>query len=141
TKLSVGYGAQPVLSELDFTVPEGRFTAVIGPNGCGKSTLVKSLSRVLATQSGMVHFQGTPLQKLRPKHLAKRIALLPQHPVVPAGVSVGGLIGRDRYPYNSPLHKWSVDDQEGIEQALEATGMTTFDQIPVARLPGRPRQR
>jgi len=141
TKLSVGYGAQPVLSELDFTVPEGRFTAVIGPNGCGKSTLVKSLSRVLATQSGMVHFQGTPLQKLRPKHLAQRIALLPQHPVVPDGVTVRGLVARGRYPYHSPLRQWSVDDPAAIEQALEDTGMTAFAQFPVAQLSGGQRQR
>src|SRR5690625_6576498 len=94
THLSVGYGADPVLSDLDFTVPEGRFTAVIGPNGCGKSTLVKSLSRVLTTEPGMVNLEGKPVQKLRPKLLAQRIALLPQHPVVPDGVTVRGQIGR-----------------------------------------------
>src|SRR5699024_12189216 len=107
-KLSVGDRAQPVLSELDFTVPEGRFAAVIGPNGCGKSTLVKSLCRVLATQSGMVHFQGTPLQTLRPKHLAQRIALLPQHPVVQGGVTVRRLVARGRCPSHSTFSQWSV---------------------------------
>src|SRR5699024_7455660 len=141
TKLSVGYGAQPVLSDLDFTVPEGRFTAVIGPNGCGKSTLVKSLSRVLATQPGMVHFQGTPLQKLRPKHLAQRIALLPQHPVVPETVTLVVLSALSLFTYHCSLRLLSVDDPSAIVQALEDTGVSPFAQFPVAHLFDGQRQR
>lgn len=140
-KLRVGYGAEPVLSDFDFTVPEGRFTAVIGPNGCGKSTLVKSLSRVLTTEPGMVNLEGKPVQKLRPKRLAQRIALLPQHPVVPDGVTVRGLVSRGRYPYHRPLKQWSSDDPTAIAEALEATGMTAFADFPVADLSGGQRQR
>lgn len=140
-KLRVGYGTEPVLSDFDFTVPEGRFTAVIGPNGCGKSTLVKSLSRVLTTEPGMVNLEGKPVQKLRPKLLAQRIALLPQHPVVPDGVTVRGLVSRGRYPYHRPLKQWSSDDPTAIAQALEATGMTAFADFPVADLSGGQRQR
>lgn len=140
-KLRVGYGTEPVLSDFDFTVPEGRFTAVIGPNGCGKSTLVKSLSRVLTTEPGMVNLEGKPVQKLRPKLLAQRIALLPQHPVVPDGVTVRGLVSRGRYPYHRPLKQWSPDDPTAIAEALEATGMTAFADFPVADLSGGQRQR
>lgn len=140
-KLRVGYGTEPVLSDFDFTVPEGRFTAVIGPNGCGKSTLVKSLSRVLTTEPGMINLEGKPVQKLRPKILAQRIALLPQHPVVPDGVTVRDLVARGRYPYHRPLKQWSPDDPAAIAQALEATGMTGFADFPVADLSGGQRQR
>src|SRR5699024_1469388 len=104
-------------------------------------TLVKSLSRVLATQPGMVPFQGTPLQKLRLRHLAQRIALFPQPPVVPERVTVGGFTARGRSPYQGPLRRWSVDDPAAIEQALEDTGMTAFAQFPVAQLSGGQRQR
>lgn len=141
TKLSVGYGADPVLTDLDFTVPEGRFTAVIGPNGCGKSTLVKSLSRVLTAQPSMVQLEGKPLQKLKPKLLAQRIALLPQHPVVPDGVTVAGLVARGRYPYHRPLKQWSSDDPAAIADALEDTGMTAFADFPIEELSGGQRQR
>ncbi|GAA2041951.1 ABC transporter ATP-binding protein [Yaniella flava] len=141
TQLTVGYGGAPVLNDLDFTVPQGRFTAVIGPNGCGKSTLVKSLARVLATEPGMVTLAEQPLQKLRPKHLAQRIALLPQHPVVPDGVTVRGLVARGRYPYHRPLRQWSADDPQAIAQALEDTSMTAFADFPVAELSGGQRQR
>lgn len=141
TQLSVGYGADPVLSDLDFTVPEGRFTAVIGPNGCGKSTLVKSLSRVLAAEPNMVQLEGKPLRHLKPKLLARRIALLPQHPVVPDGVTVRGLVARGRYPYHRPLKQWSADDPAAIAQALEDTGMTAFADFPIDELSGGQRQR
>src|SRR5699024_6892949 len=69
------------------------------------------------------------------------IALLPQHPLLPEGVTVGGLIARRRYPYHSPLRQWPVDDPAAIEQALEDTGMTAFAQFPVAQLSGGQRQR
>lgn len=141
TQLTVGYGGAPVLNDLDFTVPEGRFTAVIGPNGCGKSTLVKSLARVLATDPGMVTLAEQPLNRLRPKLLAQRIALLPQHPVVPDGVTVRGLVARGRYPYHRPLRQWSAEDPHAIGQALEDTSMTAFADFPVAELSGGQRQR
>jgi iron complex transport system ATP-binding protein len=141
TGLTVGYGGEPVIDKLDFRLPQGRFTAVIGPNGCGKSTLVKSLSRVLPTAPGMVQLDGMALHKYRPRKLAQRIALLPQHPTVPDGVTVRNLVARGRYPYHGPLRQWSPDDPQAIEQALHATGLTQFADLSVANLSGGQRQR
>lgn len=140
-QLTVGYGETPVLQHLDFTVPQGRFTAIVGPNGCGKSTLVKSLARVLATRHGMVTLDGKNLQAYRPRQLAQRVALLPQHPTVPDGVTVGSLVARGRYPYHRPLRQWSPEDGSAIDQALDATDMTAFAYLPVASLSGGQRQR
>lgn len=141
TGLTVGYGDTPVLQGLDFAVPPGRFTAVVGPNGCGKSTLVKSLARVLATQPGMVTLDGKKLQSYRPRHLAQRVALLPQHPTVPDGVTVRSLVARGRYPYHRPLRQWAPDDAQAIAQALGDTGLIALADIPVASLSGGQRQR
>ena len=141
TDLTVGYSETPVIHNLDFAVPQGRFTAIIGPNGCGKSTLVKSLARVLATKPGMVTLDGKKLQAYRPRQLAQRLALLPQHPTVPDGVTVRSLVARGRYPYHGPLRQWSPEDTPAIDQALEDTGLTAFAQIPVAALSGGQRQR
>lgn len=141
TGLTVGYGETTVLHDLDFVVPHGRFTAVVGPNGCGKSTLVKSLARVLVTKPGMVLLDGKPLRSYRPRQLAQRVALLPQHPTVPDGVTVRSLVARGRYPYHRPLRQWTPDDEPAIAQALEDTGLSAFTQLPVASLSGGQRQR
>ena len=139
--LTIGYGDTPVLDNLDFIVPQARFTAIIGPNGCGKSTLVKSLARVLATKPGMVMLDGKKLQAYRPRQLAQRVALLPQHPTVPDGVTVRSLVARGRYPYHGPLRQWSPQDGPAIDQALEDTGLSAFGDIPVSALSGGQRQR
>lgn len=139
--LSIGYGGDPVISDLDFQVPEGRFTAIIGPNGCGKSTLVKSLARVLHTDPGMVLLDGRELGDYRPRKLAQQLALLPQHPVVPEGVSVRGLVNRGRYPYHSPLRQWSAEDPQAIVEALADTGLSSLAETTVADLSGGQRQR
>lgn len=139
--LSVGYGAEPVIADLDFTVPEGKFTAVIGPNGCGKSTLVKSLSRVLPTDPGMVTLDDRAISSYRSKSLAQRLALLPQDPVVPDGVTVASLVSRGRYPYHRPLRQWSPEDPAAISQALADTGLVALADAPVAELSGGQRQR
>src|SRR5690625_2965976 len=89
----------------------------------------------------MVQLEGKPLQKLKPKLLAQRIALLPQPPVVPDGVTVAGLVARGRYPYHRPLKQWSADDPQAIAQALEDTGMTAFADFPIDELSGGQRQR
>src|SRR5699024_9654432 len=141
TGLTVGYGETPVLQDLDFCVPQGRFTAIIGPNGCGKSTLVKSLARVLATPPGMVTLDGKKLQAYRPRHLAQRVALLPQHPTVPDGVTVRSLVARGRYPYHGPLRQWSPNDTPAIEQALDDTGLSAFADVPVAASSASQRRR
>lgn len=137
----VGYGGPPVIDGLDFHAPQGKFTAILGPNGCGKSTLVKALSRVLPVQGGEVSLDGMPLSSFRPRKLAQRIALLPQHPIVPAGVSVRQLVSRGRYPYHTPFRQWSDDDAPAIDAALEATGITEIQDADVESLSGGQRQR
>lgn len=139
--LRVGYGKEPVIDHLDLNVPEGKFTAVIGPNGCGKSTLVSALSRVLPTTPGMVTLDGRALSTYRPRSLAQRLALLPQHPVVPDAVTVANLVSRGRYPYHRPLRQWSPEDPAAISQALSDTGLLTLADAPVAELSGGQRQR
>lgn len=139
--ITVGYGAAPVLEGLDFEVPAGRFTAVVGPNGCGKSTLVRTLARTLRPGSGQVRLDGVPLARHRSKEIARRVALLPQDPVVPDGVSVRGLVARGRHPYHSVLRQRVPGDEEMIAAAMEATGVAELAAEPVAGHSGGQRQR
>jgi iron complex transport system ATP-binding protein len=140
-RLTVGYGTTTVLDRLDLALPTGAFTAVVGPNGCGKSTLVRTLARTLRPRGGRVLLDGRPLDEWRPKHLARHLAFLPQDPVVPDGVTVRSLVARGRHPYHSPLRQWAPGDDEAVAAAMAATGVDARPDEPVASLSGGQRQR
>ena len=138
---TVGYNDQIVLDELSFTVPPGCFTAVIGPNGCGKSTMLKALSRTLPVRAGATTLDDVALGQLRSRAVARRLALLPQHPVVPDGITVRALVARGRHPYHSPLRQRASGDQEAVDSAMAATGVSEVADRPVTGLSGGLRQR
>ena len=138
---TVAYGQRPVLDGFDFTVPSGRFTAVVGPNGCGKSTMLKSLARTLRPRAGAALLDDKPLGRWRSRAVAQRIALLPQDPVVPEGITVKGLVARGRHPYHSPWRQWLPGDDEAVSKALSATGVADLAEQGVEGLSGGQRQR
>ena len=139
--LQVGYGPTTVLDGLSLTLPAGAFTAIVGPNGCGKSTLVRTLARTLRPRRGAVLLDGRPLPAWRPKQLAQQLAFLPQDPVLPDGVTVRSLVARGRHPYHSPLRQWAPGDDEAVAGAMDATGVTALADEPLAELSGGQRQR
>ena len=139
--LEVGYGPATVLDGLSLTLPAGAFTAIVGPNGCGKSTLVRTLARTLRPRRGAVLLDGRPLTAWRPKQLAQQLAFLPQDPVVPDGVTVRSLVARGRHPYHSPLRQWAPGDDEAVAHAMAVTGVTALADDPLAELSGGQRQR
>ncbi|MFI6477664.1 ABC transporter ATP-binding protein [Nonomuraea sp. NPDC050663] len=139
--LTISYGAAPVVGDLTLDIPEGEFTMIIGPNGCGKSTLVKALGRVLKPDSGTVELDGRDLWSYRGREAARKVALLPQNPVAPEGITVSGLVRRGRYPHHTLLRQWSRDDEGAIAAALERTGLTELADAQAGQLSGGQRQR
>lgn len=83
--MTVGYGHDVVLPGLDFQVPDGELTVILGPNACGKSTLLKSLSRVLTPSAGKIFLDDVAMEKNRTKDIARVLAMLPQIPEAPSG--------------------------------------------------------
>ncbi|MDO4918117.1 ABC transporter ATP-binding protein [Kocuria sp.] len=138
--LTVGYGQDPVLRDLDLEIPADRVTTLIGPNGCGKSTLLKSLCGLLPYR-GAVELAGEDLQGIRRTDRARRLTMLPQAPVAPEGLTVAGLVARGRHPHQSWMSRWSSQDEEGVRQALQATGLSHLGTRPVSALSGGQRQR
>ncbi|MFF3028998.1 ABC transporter ATP-binding protein [Microbacterium sp. NPDC057944] len=139
--LTAGYGRTPILRDLDVRIPAGSFTAIIGPNACGKSTLLRALSRLLPARSGRVLLDGTDLHDLSARALARRLSLLPQSPLTPEGITVADLVGRGRYAHQGVLSQWSRDDQRAIDAALAAAGVADLADRPVDELSGGQRQR
>ena len=92
--LVAGYGSDPILHGVDLALVPGKITAIVGPNACGKSTLLRALTRLLAPQGGVVTLDGTALPRIPPKALARRLGFLPQTPLAPEGITVRDLVGR-----------------------------------------------
>lgn len=140
-QLVVSYGEREVLHRVDFSLSEGAVTAIIGPNACGKSTLLKSLARVLVPTAGQVLFEDEPLQRIPTKQLARRIGLLPQHPLAPEGITVSDLVSRGRAPHQRFFQRWNATDTDIVAEALCATGTQQLAQRSVDELSGGQQQR
>lgn len=139
--VTLSYDARQVAENLTVEIPDGAITAIIGPNACGKSTLLRALSRLLSPRSGQVLLSGDDVKKLAPKELARKLGLLPQSSVAPFGITVADLVGRGRFPHQRMLQQWSVQDEAAVQAAMEATGVTELADRAVEELSGGQRQR
>ncbi|GHE53295.1 ABC transporter [Streptomyces longispororuber] len=139
--LTLRYGDRVVSTRLSLDVPDGRFTAVVGPNACGKSTLLRALVRLLKPESGRVEFDDREVGSYPPKQLAKQLGFLPQDPLAPDDIKVRQLVGRGRFPHQSLLALWSPHDEEAVTTAMAAAGVADLADRPVRELSGGQRQR
>ena len=139
--LVLGYGDAPVVDGLTVAVPDQRVTVLVGANACGKSTLLRGLSRLLKPMSGHALLDGKAIHTLPSKDVARTLGLLPQTPVVPDGISVVDLVGRGRHPHGSALAAWSSADEEAVTEALFLTDTLDLAARPVDELSGGQRQR
>ena len=140
-QLELGYRDRTVIHSLSLLVPPGQVTAIVGPNACGKSTLLRALTRLLPPRRGRVLLDGQEIHRLRAKELARQLGLLPQSPIAPEGITVGDLVGRGRHPHQSVFSRWSHADDLAVAAALEATQTTELVDRPVDELSGGQRQR
>lgn len=140
-EVSAGYGDAPLLQRLSLSIAPGSFTAVVGANGSGKSTLLRVLCGILAPRCGAVLLDGSALRSMRRKAVARRIAYLPQDPQAPDLITVGDLVSRGRYPYQSLLRPAGQDDARAIAHALRITELTALASRPLQSLSGGQRQR
>lgn len=139
--LTLSYGDQIIIDQLNLSIPQGKITVLIGSNGCGKSTLLRSLARLLKPKSGSILLDGEMMMKLSTKEIAKKLAILPQGPVSPEGLTVLQLVKQGRYPYQKWFQQWSAKDEAIVHHALQSTGMTEFSDRLVDSLSGGQRQR
>lgn len=137
----LGYGDRTVVPGLDLEVPTGEITVIVGANACGKSTLLRSMARLLKPQAGAILLDGEQIHRLRTKDVARVLGLLPQSPVAPEGIAVSDLVSRGRNPHRGMFTRWTPQDDEAVARALEATGTTELAERPVDELSGGQRQR
>ncbi|SET22687.1 ABC transporter ATP-binding protein [Oceanicella actignis] len=140
-EISVGYPGRTVLDAMSLDIPDGKVTAIVGPNACGKSTLLRALARLIPTQGGRVMLDGRPIEKQRSRQVARRLAILPQSPAAPEGLTVLDLVRRGRTPHQSVLRQWSRADAEAVERALSLAGLEGLSSRMLDTLSGGQRQR
>lgn len=139
--LSLSYGDTLIIDELNLKIPQGEISVFIGANGCGKSTLLRSIARLLKPKSGAVILEGEAIAKLSTKEVAKKMAILPQSPAAPEGLTVLQLVKQGRYPHQSWLKQWSEEDEKKVNDALKATRLEDLKERTVDSLSGGQRQR
>jgi iron complex transport system ATP-binding protein len=139
--LTLSYDQRTVTNSLGVVIPDHSFTVIIGPNACGKSTLLKALARMLKPQAGEVYLDGATIASYRSREVARRLGLLPQTSTAPGGITVGDLVARGRYPHQRLLRQWSAEDEAAVAEAMRQTGVLELADRPVDDLSGGQRQR
>ena len=139
--LTLQYDQRRVVEGLTAEIPEGKVTMIVGANACGKSTLLRGLSRLLKPAGGTVTLDGKDIHSRPAKELARILGLLPQHPTAPDGILVRDLVGRGRYPHQGFFRSWSAADDAAVQRALETTETLELADRNVDELSGGQRQR
>lgn len=139
--VTLAYDRRVIAEQLSVDIPDHSFTVIVGPNACGKSTLLRALSRMLKPSHGRVLLDGQVIQSMPAKKVARTLGLLPQSSVAPDGITVADLVGRGRYPHQGILRQWSVEDERIVRGAMAQTGVAELADRYVDELSGGQRQR
>jgi len=136
-----GYENKTIVQGISLSIPSNKISVIIGANACGKSTLLKTLARLIKPTSGSITLDGKQIDKIPPKQLARVLGLLPQSPIVPEGISVADLVGRGRFPHQTLFSGWSKKDYEAVAEAMEIMKITELANQNIDELSGGQRQR
>jgi len=139
--LTLAYDGNVVARDLTLSIPAAGFTAIVGPNACGKSTLLRALVRMLKPREGSVLLDGSEISSLPTKQVARRLGLLPQTSTAPDGITVVDLVARGRHPYQRLLRQWSHEDEQAVRAAMTQTAVDDLAHRLVDELSGGQRQR
>ncbi|MFJ9665948.1 ABC transporter ATP-binding protein [Streptomyces sp. NPDC101219] len=139
--VTLAYDQRVIAEQLSVEIPDNSFTVIVGPNACGKSTLLRALSRMLKPQQGRVLLDGQLIQSMPAKKVARTLGLLPQSSIAPDGITVGDLVGRGRYPHQGLLRQWSAEDERVVQESMARTGVGDLADRHVDELSGGQRQR
>jgi len=140
-ELTLGYGATTIVDGLTVDVAAGAVTAIVGPNACGKSTLLRGLARLMNPVAGQVILDGSDITRLRTKEVARKLGLLPQTSIAPEGITVADLVARGRHPHQGVFRQWTTADELAVAEALVATNTADLAARQVEELSGGQRQR
>lgn len=140
-RITLDYSGRTVSRDLSIGVPDGAFTVIVGPNACGKSTLLRALSRLLKPADGQIVLDGKMIDRIPAREVARTLGLLPQSFTAPEGIAVADLVGRGRYPHQGFLQRWTAADQQAVTWAMQTARISELAERAVDELSGGQRQR
>ncbi|MBU3106093.1 ABC transporter ATP-binding protein [Clostridium gasigenes] len=141
SNLDIAYDEALIVKALDMNIPHGKITSIIGPNGCGKSTVLKAVGRILKPKNGLIYLNGEDIHNLSTKAIAQAMAVLPQTPTAPSGLTVEELVAYGRFPHQKRFGRLTVEDNKIVKWAIEITKLTKLEHREVDTLSGGQRQR
>jgi len=139
--VTLAYGQRSVLRELSLQVYQGELLGLVGPNGCGKTSIIKALSRVLTPESGRILLDGKELNGIARNELAKIIGVVPQNPSLPDTFTVFEVVILGRNPHLGLFNGETARDMAVVWQAMERTGITHLAKRRIGELSGGEKQR
>ena len=137
----IGYDRRLVFEHLSLDILPGQVTAFCGPNGCGKSTALKALRRVLPVSRGEVRLLDRPLGDWPARELARELAMLSQTPEAPEEMTVAELIALGRYSHRPLLSGRRAADRAAVTSAMAAVDVADLAERPIGALSGGQLQR
>ena len=140
SELKASYEEEEILHGVNAHFPEGKVSVVIGPNGCGKSTLIKSIMRLVPEAEGTIVIDGRPLEEISQKELAKKVAYVSQNRNIP-NISVYNMVMHGRYPYLNYPRRYKKEDHDIVKDALRLAGLEDMGDRKVENLSGGQRQK
>lgn len=141
SNIAFAYGKMVVLRDVSADFAVGEFSAIIGPNGCGKSTLFNLISRILPLQSGAITVNNKKISDYQNKELAQCLAVLPQSVHLPDYMTVHDMVMQGRFCYQSFLSRYSETDLSIVEQSLKTMHVAHLADKYVTQLSGGQLQR
>ncbi len=139
--INVSYGDRQIIKDLSLRVPDGKFTVIVGPNACGKSTLLRALARIIRPDKGSVILDGKQIERVPAREVARILGLLPQSSIAPNGIAVADLVARGRYPHQTFLQRWTEADDKAVNWAMQTARVDDLAARAVDELSGGQRQR
>lgn len=139
--IKAGYGDRNILNSVNISIPQNKISVILGSNGSGKSTMLKTFCRLIQPTDGYIELDNKHLNSLKTKDIAKAIGLLPQNSVAPEGITVAELVSRGRFPYRKFMTPLSKEDYAAVAEAMEAMKITELADRSIDELSGGQRQR
>ena len=140
TGLEVAYGERQVISGIDLCVAAGEVVGLIGPNGCGKTTLLKAITGNLALSAGDVRFDGKSTARMTTRDLARRVAVVPQSPRLPAGFTARDVVLMGRTAHLGFFEQEGLQDYRRVAEVLAVVGAESLADRDVDEMSGGERQ-